>query len=661
MSDFDDMFMSPNPETLAKRLRAASAAYYNGHPVMSDAEFDALEASLRKVSPDHPVFGEVGAPTSSGWPKVRHPIPMGSLDKAQTDEEFLEWAAKVKGHDLIVTEKMDGISILLTYEGGHLVRAETRGDGEVGEDITRNVRIMQGVGPMIPYEGTVWIRGEIVCRKSDFEAHFQGESNPRNTASGTAKRQSGWQKAKHLTVFAYNLTTKDPDHGNDSRSGEFETLREWGFKTPTLLQAEDAAHVVEHRQSYIDHLREQCDYDIDGLVVEVDDNSARLDLGEHNHRPKGAIAFKFPHDAKTTILRDILWQVGPSGRVTPVAVFDPVDLTGASVTRASMHTVANVDRIWSTGGQEHPHDGDRILVSRRNDVIPYVESFLGTNEIEEDSDEEHEETPQPHYVPGECPDCGTHLEMQGEYLVCPNSEECPAQTLGALERWVSKIGVLHFGKALLKAVVEAGMVTTIPDLYKLDADAVGALEVEGRRIGGSGKRALDSLHAKKDLPLDLIVGSLGIQHIGRKMTKLLMDAGINDLALMASATEEQMAAIDGFGEGRAKSFREGFDARKDLIDALLDAGVTIAEPVVVEQTSDVMAGQAVCMTGFRDKDMGAAIEAAGGRLANSVSSKTTLLVVKAAGSTSSKAKKAASLGIEIIDRDEMWSRLGGRP
>lgn len=371
MSDFDSMFMAdPKVSNLADRLRAASAAYYgSGAPLMTDAEYDALEESLRKLAPDHPVFGEVGAPTSSGWPKVRHPLPMGSLDKAQTDEEFLEWAAKMKGDALLVTEKMDGISILLTYEEGKLVRAETRGDGEVGEDITRNVRIMQGVEAMIPYEGTCWIRGEVVCRKSDFAEHFQGESNPRNTASGTAKRQSGWQKAKHLTVYAYNLTVKNPEHGNESRSGEFETLREWGFKTPTMLQAEDAAHVIEHRQSYIDRLRDLCDYDIDGLVVEVDNSPLRHAKGQHNHRPKGALAFKFPHDAKPTVLRDIAWQVGPSGRVTPVAIFDAVDLAGASVERAALHNVKRVQKL-------RLFRGCTIMVSRRNDVIPMVESNL---------------------------------------------------------------------------------------------------------------------------------------------------------------------------------------------------------------------------------------------------------------------------------------------
>ena len=647
--------VSPKIELLADRLRTASAAYYSGgEPLISDAEYDSLEDALRKVAPDHPVFSEVGAPTSSGWAKVSHPIPMGSLYKAQEEEEFREWAKKTEGAELLVTEKMDGISILLTYEDGNLVRAETRGDGEVGEDITRNVRIMQGVKAMIPYTGTCWVRGEVVCRKSDFAAYFQGESNPRNTASGTGRSQSGWQKAKHLTVFAYNLTTENPDHGASSRSGQFETLREWGFTTPSMLQAESCDHVIQHRQSYIERLRDLCDYDIDGLVVEVDNNSDRHDMGSHNHRPKGAIAFKFPHEAKPTFLKDILWQVGNSGRITPVAVFDAVNLAGAEVEKASLHNVGNILRLVQPMSTQHFAVGDKILVSRRNDVIPFVESLL----IPVPRDDIDPQDKRLLRVPGLCPSCQSSLDMVGEYLVC-RSEDCPAQALGSLKRWVSKLGVLHFGEALLTAVVDAGMVSSIADLYRLQVDDVAALELDGRRVGGAAQRALDSLNAKKDIALDLFVGSLGIPLVGRKMAKLLADAGFNSLNQMALADVAQMAEVPGFGEGRAQSFREGFDARKDLMAGILAAGVTITAPVVVEQTSSVMAGQAVCFTGVRDKDAEEAIVAAGGTIASGVSKNTTLLVAKDPSSPSGKAKKARDLGIEVIGQEDLWVRLGG--
>ena len=359
---------TPDLDHLADRLRKASAAYYGpSGPIMSDAAFDALELKLRKSAPDHPVFAEVGAPSSSGWAKVSHPVPMGSLNKAQTLEDFNSWAVDDE-EDLIVSDKLDGISILMTYEKGELVRAETRGDGEVGDDITRNVRVMQGVPSHILYDETCYIRGEIVCCKTDFAEHFPGEPNPRNTASGTAKRQTNWQKAKHLTVYAYNITSSNPEHRATSRSEEFDTLDTWGFKTPNYFHV-TREQVADLRDRYIATLRASCNYDIDGLVIEVDNTEAREAYGENNLRPKGAIAFKFEHESGPTVLRDIVWQVGNSGRVTPVAVFDAVNLAGADLQRASLHNVKRVARL-------RLFRGCAILVSRRNDVIPMVEANL---------------------------------------------------------------------------------------------------------------------------------------------------------------------------------------------------------------------------------------------------------------------------------------------
>jgi DNA ligase (NAD+) len=357
-------------QNLSQRLRAASAAYYNGTPLMSDAEFDALEAELRKLDPHNPVFAEIGAPPDSGWPKVAHAYPMGSLDKVQTSQEFLGWAS-AKGDQFFLSEKLDGISIMLTYNQGQLVQAATRGDGTTGEDITRNVRVMQGVPQTISYQGPVDIRGEIVCTKEDFKKFFPGESNPRNTASGTAKRQSGWQKCRHLTVLAYNLNL--PKRKYATREEEFLVLQAWGFKTPFGMVCSAAQAATEYGE-YIRDLREKAPYDIDGLVIEVNSTSARTALGTSPNglNPKGSVALKFPHDQKKTVLRDVVWQVGNSGRVTPVAIFDTVTLAGAQVSQASLHNVSRLNLLKLFRGCE-------ILVSRRNDVIPAVEANLSLN------------------------------------------------------------------------------------------------------------------------------------------------------------------------------------------------------------------------------------------------------------------------------------------
>jgi DNA ligase (NAD+) len=363
-------------DKLQAQLTVARDAYYNGTPVMSDAAFDALEDELRKLDPNNAFFKKVGAPAPTGgaWPKVSHSIPMTSLNKVQTVPEFSAWTGSVGNGILFITEKLDGISIGLKYTDRKLVQAVTRGDGLVGEDITRNVLLMQGAVKMLPpaIDGqptpkTVYVRGEIVCTRSDFKAHFPGESNPRNTASGTAKRQSDFEKAKHLTVIAYQLL---PDGiPLDSKNIEFEALAKMGFITPNSYTASSAGEVEGIYNLYIKTKRAAIDYEIDGLVIDIADAKAREALGDLNGRPKGAVALKFPHDQKPTVLREIRWQVGNSGRITPVAIFDEVTLAGVQVERASLHTVRNVTALKL-------FPGCRVLVSRRNDCIPYLEANL---------------------------------------------------------------------------------------------------------------------------------------------------------------------------------------------------------------------------------------------------------------------------------------------
>ena len=638
--------------TLATRLEAANDAYRKGEAIISDDAYDALEAELRKLDSDHPTLVKIGAPGTDGWPKVKHPIPMGSLNKAQTDAEFLDWASKFSA-DLFLSEKLDGISILLTYTGGDLDSAVTRGDGVEGEDITRNVRLMKGVPSKIPFVGTAYVRGEIVVLKPDFQAHFQGESNPRNTAAGTAKRQSDWRKCEHLSVLAYNLTTMTSNGSVVTRSQEFTCLGEWGFETPNFAHYQgpvDAQKIVQIRGEYVTFRRDSLDYEIDGLVIELDHMEVRVMAGAQNMKPKGAIAFKFPHDSAETVLRDIRWQVGNSGRITPVAIFDSVPLAGANVKQASLHNLSNIQTLTGAAGQEHPFPGDHILVSRRNDVIPYVEAFLGTNE-----DEEGDLVPLG--TPTNCPACNAAVIQVGEYLVC-SGEDCPAQVLGALKRWITKNSILHFGEALLIATIEAGLVATIGDIYRLKEDAFAALEMDGRRVGGMAKRALKSVEAKRELTLDYLVGSLGIPLVGRKMALLLIQAGFDDLDKMSQAKVTELAAVEGFGQTKAEAFRQGFDDRKRLILDILAAGVTIKIPEVIQQTSSSMVGEAVCMTGFRDAAMEDAIKAAGGSIASGVSKNTTILVCKDKTSTSGKAQKARDLGLTLLEPADMWARLG---
>ena len=389
-------------------------------------------------------------------------------------------------------------------------------------------------------------------------------------------------------------------------------------------------------------------------MVEINDTDKRESYGTHSLRPRAAVAVKFPHESKASTLRNIVWQVGNSGRITPVAEFDPVELAGAMVSRASLYNVAYVEGLAQDAGVPHLYPGDLIEAARQNDVIPRVASVLssagGT----------------PFTTPTSCPTCGYTLEMckgltgaEGEYLMC-YGPDCGARVIGMILRWVEKVNILHLGEALVRALVEAGVISDIAGLYGLDETELANFEIDGRRFGGNAKRVIASLNNSRTMPVDLFVGSLGINLVGRKMVSLLVDAGYDDLNKLASVTEAEMASVPGFGAGRAAAFRAGFEERKPLMLHILASGVQIIKPVKVAATGSSMTGQAVCMTNFRDADMAAKIVAEGGRIASGVSRNTTLLVNGKPAKTTGKVKNALDLGVEILTVDEMWTRLGGR-
>ena len=369
--------MSNQIDTLTKQVAEAKEAYYNGNPVMDDATYDALEDELRKLDPSNPVLAYVGAaPTSSGWPKVKHAVPMGSLNKAQDANDMTGWWTDCgPAGDVLVMDKLDGISLSLHYHKRHYKQALTRGDGETGEDITRNVKMMQGVvkvlppelRPGVPTPDDVWVRAEVVVTHEDFAKYFKGESNPRNTASGTAKRQSNPDKCRHLTVICYQLLPDgDP---MEVKADELWFLKKFGFKVATWAVANTVTDVTALYQEYIDSKRAGIGYDIDGLVLEINDAPERMALGDKNGRPKGSVAYKFPHEKKPPKLIQVDWQVGNSGRITPVAIFEPVIIGGRKIERASLATVRLTENLKLFVGCE-------ILVSLRNDVIPRVEANL---------------------------------------------------------------------------------------------------------------------------------------------------------------------------------------------------------------------------------------------------------------------------------------------
>jgi DNA ligase (NAD+) len=622
---------------LVEQLQQAKDAYYNDAPVLSDAEFDALEDQLHALDPDNDYFTLVGAKPTSGWKKVAHEVPMGSLKKVQTTEELSGWVAKVGTEDLVISEKLDGISISLKYEKGKLVRAVTRGDGETGEDITRNVLLMRGV-PMKVKGFSGHVRGEIVLKKSTHSQHFPDYKNTRNAASGIAKREKDPEPCKHLTVMCYQVNTSSVF---DDKEAEFEWLEAVGFLVPQWTPSSFEG-VFDMYKDYIEGAREALDYDIDGFVVELNDLNAMEALGESDGRPEGARALKFPHEQQPATLRDIVWQVGNSGRVTPVAYFSPVHLAGVTVGQASLHNILNVKTLWGkdvTGVPYYPRVDDTLLVSRRNDVIPFVERVIAHGAHGRDT------------LPStkHCPSCDEKLTLDGAYLVCTNAAKCPAQQSGAVKRWVAKLGIKEWGDAFIDALFADKRVKSIADLYLLEPDDIKDLMLSGKKLGLSrATKALVNLNLNRSLHLADFIGALGIEHCGQTVCSIIADAGYNTLQKMRDATLVDLQAVLGIGDVKALAFMLGLHERQVLIDHILKAGVTIKAPA-----KGTMTGVSFCFTGIRDKGLEERIKNAGGVIKSSVGRGLSYLVAKDPKSTSGKAAKAKEYGVTVVGIDEL--------
>lgn len=641
-------------DELAERIEHYRASYYAGRPEISDAAFDALEDELRELDPTHPVLARVGsASLITEWEKARHEIPMGSLNKVVSEDELRAWVARCDeilakdGHalpgadeggaggsvanDLFVAEKLDGISIEVIYRDGKLVDAITRGDGEWGERITANVARMKGVPARIRERSQVSVRGEIILRLSDMKRHFPGGTSPRNTAAGAAKRFDG-QGAEHCTVLFYDVA----DHLEiPTCRARFAWLRRLGFATPQSAHG-SVEDVIALYRRYASELRASLDYEIDGLVVYVDSLHLQGLLGEVNRRPRGAVAFKFASPAKVTTVVAIQWDTGPSGRVTPVAIVEPVELAGATVRRASLHNAANV-RSLGIGV------GDEVLVSRRNDVIPYVEEVV----------EKRGPAAAP---PSTCPVCGAPLVVEGEYLLCRNNTGCRALIEGRIHNWIDAIGALEWGDKLIEQVVAAGLVREPLDLYKLKVKDIADLDRRGEK---SAKKCLDQLHSRLPLPLPTFLAALGIEGFALQTARQLVSAGYNTIDKLLAATEDELAATPGLGSIKAAGIVRGLRARSEEIARLRAAGI---EPVAPEAEGP-LAGLTFCFTGAATRPRGELtqlIESNGGRVLNTVTKELNYLVLADVESTSSKAVKARKYGTKLITEDDLERLIAER-
>jgi DNA ligase (NAD+) len=651
-------------------------------PTISDGEFDALFARLQGLeeqwpalrTPDSPTQQVAGPVAGTPFAAVTHVEPMLSLDNAFDAEQLAAWAARVErelGADeaaavrYLCEVKVDGLAVNLTYEGGRLVRAATRGDGRTGEDVTANVRTLRTVPVVLDAQGgrtagfevpaLLEVRGEVYFPKqgfADLNAALVAEgkapfANPRNTAAGSLRQKDPAVTASRpLRMVCHGIGAAqgfDPD----SQSLAYEALAAWGLPVSDRVRVvDDLAGVADYIGYYAEH-RHDLDHEIDGVVVKVDQRALQARLGTTSRAPRWAVAYKYPPQEVTTRLLDIRVNVGRTGRVTPYGVMEPVTVAGSTVEFATLHNAEEVARKGVL-------IGDTVVLRKAGDVIPEI---LGPVVDLRDGSE------RAFVMPTVCPACGTPLRPQkaGDVdLRCPNSRSCPAQLRERLfhigSRNALDIEVLGFEAA--GALLEAGVLHDEGGLFDLDEQALLAVPLFTRKDGGltaNGSRLLANLAEAKSRPLWRVLVALSIRHVGPTAARALA-ATFGSLDAIATAAHDDLAAVEGVGPTIAAAVSEWFDVdwHRDVVARWRAAGVSLADAhddaVRPEQT---LAGATLVVTGtlagFSRDEATQAIVARGGRAAGSVSRKTDAVVV--GDNPGSKADKAAALGVPVLDEE----------
>lgn len=594
----------------------AIKAYQDGNPIMSDQEYDALELKIGEQA--------IGGTLDPSMKSAKHTYPMGSLLKAQTRLHIDKWIKSlgVPAYPLAITEKMDGVSCSASYVDGILINALTRGDCIYGEDITENFVRMKGAKRKLPVPFTGSLIGEIIIRRSDFH-NFEGASNPRNSAAGAAKATNDRSKAQFCSVIFYKAEPR-----LESRLEDFKFLKSLGLTTPTFLYAKKSEGIDSIYERYIESTRKDIDYDIDGLVVEIDNRDLAYSVGTDYLLPEYAIAYKFPSDEGETTLRSVIWQTGRTGVITPVAVFDPVLLAGASVERAN---IATLDLMI----EKNLTVGARIVVSRRNDVIPMVERYIsGGNGI--------------FNIPKSCPSCGSTLRKDKKRIYCINTFSCKAQVVGTVVNYTTKLGVLEWGEENVAAIYSQLNLMGLFDIYYIGDISIAECKTSsGKFIGRkTASSMISNLSSKTNLKLANFIGALGIPGISTTLAQTLVENGYDTIDKMCFADEDDLKDIDGFGESRALDFTQYMSSMSTSIFNIT------REIINIESISEgPLSGKSFCLTGFRDAELSNSIQLLGGTVKNSVSKDLTYLVQKA-NKASTKTEKANSLGIKIISYEQ---------
>ncbi len=679
------MDLKERVETLSARLLEAQKAYYvDGRPIMSDLEYDGLFDELKAIEDSHPELRSATSPTNrvgsdltGDFPEVAHTIPVLSLDKAYSADEVVAWMDKtMKGAEtplsFVEEEKIDGISMVLYYEEGLLVRALTRGNGYVGNDVTENIKTIKAVPLRLPRPVSLAVRGEVYLPKKDFEALKESNpdvANPRNMAAGAVRRQKSSETAAiPLTIFVYEGFWSDEAETPKDHLSILRTLRDLGFRinphialfsesrrrSEELLREaglEARALAYDDLAGYLEEVtgkRSSLEYEIDGMVTKVNELDVRQALGYTEHHPRWAIAYKFESPQAVTKVLGVTVQVGRTGRITPVAELEAVPLGGSTVRRATLHNQEYIDELELAVG-------DTVSVVKRGDVIPAVEEVL----------EKNGEGNTTFHIPHSCPSCGSPLEERGAHLYCPN-RDCPDQVRGRISFFTARdqMDMDSIGPKAVAKLVDMGLVKDIPDLYSCDYGKLLDEKGYGEKMV---KAFQDAVEESKKRPFSTVLASLGLPEVGSKGAEILVRGGFDSMdKLLKAADDEDVEAftkIDQIGEQTAHSIITALrdPVMRQRIERLRAAGLQFEQKADGGNLEQIFAGQVWAVTGsfehFNPRTLAVKeLEKRGARTVSSVTGRTTHLLAGHGGG--SKRQNAEKLGVRIVSEDEFLAMLG---
>jgi DNA ligase (NAD+) len=673
--DLFDQNQSPQSETpspvkerldrLKSEIRRHDYLYYvKDRPEISDSEYDRLFRELVElerahpelVTPDSPTQ-RVGAPPLDELNKVSHERPMLSLDSLVDPREVLAFDQRIKRElrldqvDYVAEPKFDGLSVELVYEDGLFVRGSTRGDGTVGEDVTVNLRTIRSLPLRLPADGRppnhLAVRGEVYMRLEDFhvlnrrmaERGDEPFANPRNAAAGSLRQLDSRVTAERpLVVTCYEVMAMTGDQP-PSHWEELDALAAWGFLIPVIRRLCRTINDVTAFHHETERRRDELPYEIDGIVVKVNRRDLQAQLGMKSRSPRWAMAYKFAPRKEITKIHKIIVSVGRTGTLTPLALLNPVEVGGVTISRATLH---NADEV----ARKDVRDGDTVKVERAGDVIPAIAERVPIP---------GEARSAPFTMPDHCPVCGSTVAREGAYYYCTGHATCPAQLKGAIEHFASKpaLNIEGLGKKTIAQLVDRGLVRDLADLYHLTREQILGLEGFADR---SATLLLEAIERSKTVPLDRFLYGLGIRQVGRHIAAVLAGE-FGSLEAVMQADEARLQAVKEIGPEISASLVSYFQepSNRHVIDRLLKAGLTIEQaPSPREGSSLLLSGKSFVFTGGLDTlsrdEAKTLVERLGGTASSAVSSKTSYVV--AGADPGSKLAHAKALGIPILTEQE---------